>query len=34
MTYYERWIAAIEMLMIEKGVLTKEEIDARAAAVE
>jgi nitrile hydratase subunit beta len=34
MAYYERWIAAIEMLMIEKGVLTKDEIDARVASNE
>lgn len=33
MTYYERWIFAIELLMIEKGVLTKEAIDARVAAM-
>jgi hypothetical protein len=29
--YYERWIAATEILLVEKGVLTREEIDARAA---
>ncbi len=29
MSYYERWITAIEALMIEKGILTHEEIDAR-----
>lgn len=29
--YYERWTAATEMLLIEKGVLTREEIDAKAA---
>ncbi len=33
MTYYERWITAIEMLLIEKGVLTKAEIDQKAAEI-
>ena len=28
--YYERWIAATETLLVEKGILTREEIDARA----
>ena len=27
--YYERWVAAIERLLVEKGVLTSEEIDGR-----
>lgn len=27
LTYYERWITAIEALMIEKKILTREEID-------
>ena len=27
MGYYERWTAALEMLLVEKGVLTIEEID-------
>jgi len=27
MGYYERWTAALEMLLVEKGVLTTEEID-------
>ena len=27
--YYERWITALEALMIEKGLLTREEIDRR-----
>jgi hypothetical protein len=31
MSYYERWITAIETLLVEKGVLTKEEIDQKAA---
>jgi len=29
MSYYERWISAIEVLLIEKGVLTREEIERR-----
>jgi nitrile hydratase beta subunit-like protein len=31
MSYYARWITAIETLLVEKGVLTREEIDRRAA---
>jgi hypothetical protein len=34
MGYYERWAAAAEMLVVEKGLLTREEIDQRAAALE
>lgn len=34
MGYYERWAAAAELLVVEKGLLTKEEIDARAAELE
>jgi nitrile hydratase beta subunit len=30
-TYYERWLASIERNLVEKGVLTPEEIEARAA---
>ena len=29
LSYYERWITAIEALMIEKGILTREEIDRK-----
>lgn len=29
--YYERWAAATELLLVEKGILSREEIDARAA---
>jgi nitrile hydratase len=29
MTYYERWIASIETILIEKNILTKEEIDRK-----
>jgi hypothetical protein len=31
MSYYERWIASIETILIEKKILTKEEIDRRLA---
>ena len=27
--YYERWLFALETLMIEKGILTKDEIDQK-----
>ncbi len=30
-SYYERWSASIETLLIEKGVLTETEIDAEAS---
>jgi hypothetical protein len=29
MSYYERWIASMEAILIEKKILTKEEIDRR-----
>jgi hypothetical protein len=29
--YYERWIASIAGILVEKGVLTQQEIDARIA---
>ena len=31
MSYYERWSAALEILMVEKGVLTTAEIDQKVA---
>ncbi len=31
LSYYERWAGAIETLLIEKDVLTTEEIDGKAA---
>jgi hypothetical protein len=34
MAYYERWITAIEILMIEKGILTREEIDRKAGELD
>jgi len=33
MSYYERWIASITTVMIEKGVLDREALDARIAAI-
>lgn len=30
-SYYEHWLASVETLLIEKGVVTKEELDARTA---
>jgi nitrile hydratase accessory protein len=29
--YYERWLAALERLLVEKGMLSKEEIELRTA---
>ena len=29
-SYYEKWTAALEILLVEKGVLTTEEIDVAA----
>ncbi len=29
LSYYERWTAALEILLVEKGILTKEEVDAK-----
>ena len=29
LSYYERWLVALETLLIEKGILTREEIDHR-----
>ena len=34
MNYYERWITAIETLIIEKGLLTREDIDRRVETIE
>ena len=34
MSYYERWIAAISNLLIEKGVLTIDELGRKMAEVE
>ena len=32
--YYERWIAATELLLVEKGILTRKEIDEKTAKLE
>jgi hypothetical protein len=34
LSYYERWAAATEKLLVEKGVLTGEEIDERAGEID
>ena len=34
LSYYERWVAATEKLLIEKEILTADEIDERAAEIE
>ncbi len=34
LSYYERWMAAIENLLVEKGVVTKGEIDREMAALD
>ena len=34
MSYYERWIASIEAILVEKNILTKEEIDCKLAEFE
>ena len=33
LTYYERWTAALTRLLIDKGVLTQDEVDAKVAQV-
>jgi hypothetical protein len=33
LSYYERWTAALARQMIDKGVLTQDEIDAKVAEV-
>ena len=34
LSYYERWITATEMLLVEKGILTRDEINERSAEIE
>lgn len=34
LSYHERWSVSLETLLIEKGILTGEEIDAKAGAIE
>jgi nitrile hydratase len=31
LSYYEKWTAALELLLVEKGILTAAEIDAKTA---
>ncbi len=33
LSYYERWVAATEKLLIEKDILSSDEIDERAAEI-
>lgn len=33
LTYYERWSASLERLLVEKGLVTSEEIDGRSASL-
>jgi hypothetical protein len=33
LSYYERWVAATEKQLVEKGVLSSDEIDERAAEI-
>ena len=32
--YYERWLASLERLLLEHGMVTREELDARTTAYE
>jgi hypothetical protein len=32
-SYYEKWTAALEILLLEKGVLSKEEINQQVASI-
>ena len=34
LSYYERWAAATEILLVEKGVLTGDEVDERTTEME
>ena len=34
LSYYERWSASLELLLVEKGLLKSEEIDRRAASLQ
>ena len=34
MNYYERWIASMEAILIEKGILKKDEIDKKVVEFE
>ena len=32
--YYERWVLAMKSLLLEKGILTEQEVDAKVAEVQ
>jgi nitrile hydratase subunit beta len=34
LSYYERWIYAVEEILLEKGILTRDEIDRKVAELE
>ena len=34
LSYYQRWAAGLELLLLEKGILTREELDAKLAELE
>ncbi len=34
LSYYERWSASVELLLLEKSILTKDEIDAKVQKLE
>jgi nitrile hydratase len=34
LSYYERWVVGTEALLVEKGILTREEIDRKMAHLE
>jgi nitrile hydratase len=34
LSYYERWVVGTEALLVEKGILTREEIDRKMAELE
>ena len=34
LSYYERWITAIETIMLEKGVFSKEEVEQKVKEIE
>ncbi len=34
LAYYEKWLTALEMLMIEKGILTRAEVEQKVAELE
>ncbi len=34
LSYYERWASAVEVLLVEKGLLTADELDAKMAQLE